>query len=320
MLTGGAANGSRQTMAEDMQGIALNGIDGGNLLGFLAAIGTLQVANLDDSSTEWKMGWQHRGAWTPVLFGDESVTSGTLLEMLTLNLKAIDDNTAFEFAKNLTINPEEFRRVTQDAQRCATLRDRRRADFMTAFGSETLITRDKKKIQDTALRTMSGASNQHFLGTMKTLVEETEPEHLQTSLFETWRYADDKPNLRWDPVDNRRHALRWAAPTDDPIKTMRGANRLAVEALPLFPTAPGEKNLYTTGFSQRQGEGIFITWPIWGIALGPDTVRSLLSLDELQTSKPDRVRLQAMGVVEVYRSERILTDRQINFLPAQPVL
>ncbi len=306
-------------MAKDTHGIMLNGIDGANLLGFLAAIGTLQVANLDESSTEWKLGWWHIGAWTPVLFGDDAVTPGDLLEALMLNLKAIEDNRAFEFAKNLTISPEEFRRVTQDAQRCATLQDRRRADFMAAFGSETLVTRDKKKIQDTDLRTMSGASNQHFLGTMKSLAEETETEHLQTSLFETWRYTDAKPNLRWDPVDNRRHALRWTAPTDDPIKTMRGANRLAVEALPLFPTAPGEKNLYTTGFSQRQGKGVFMTWPIWESALGPDTVRSLLSLDELQTSKPDRARLQAMGVVEVYRSERILTERQINFASAIPV-
>ena len=307
-------------MTEDTRGIMLNGLDGGNLLGFLAAVGTLRVANLDDSSTEWKMGWRHRGAWTPVLFGDDTITPGDLLEMLTLNLATIEDNTAFEFARNLNIDPEEFRAVTQDAQRRATLRDRRRADFLAAFGSETLITRDKKRIQDTALRTMSGASNQHFLGTMKTLVEETGPEHLQTSLFEMWRYTDDKPNLRWDPVDNRRHALRWTAPTDDPIKTMRGANRLAVEALPLFPTAPGENNLYTTGFSQRRGRGVFITWPIWESPLGPDTVRSLLSLDELQNSKPDRARLQAMSVVEVYRSERILTDRQINFLPAQPVI
>ena len=304
-------------MNEDTHGILLSGLDGGNLLGFLASVGTLRVVSEDDPQGEWRLGWRENGGmWSPVLSGNEMLSPGSLIETLTVALEAIGSNLAFEIGKNLTFSPEEFRAITEEAQATATIGDRGFADFIAAFGSE-ILTRNKK-IQDTALRTMSGASNQHFLGTMKTLAEETEPKHLQTSLFETWQYTDDKPNLRWDPVDNRRHALRWLAPTDDPIKTMRGANRLAVEALPLFPTVPGKTILHTTGFSQGGGEGVFITWPIWESALQVNTVKSLLSLDELQVSSPNRAHLRAMGVVEVYRSERILTDRHINFLQAQP--
>ena len=72
------------------------------------------------------------------------------------------------------------------------------------------------------------------------------------------------------------------APSGDPVRTMRGANRLAVEALPLFPTVPGERHLHTTGFSQRRGEGVLFSWPIWEGALSIEVVRSLLSLAELQ--------------------------------------
>ena len=99
---------------------------------------------------------------------------------------------------------------------------------------------------------------------------------------------------------------------------MRGANRLAVEALPLFPAAPGEGGLQTTGFTQRRGKGVLFTWPIWEVPLHLDTVRSLLSLAELQEPRPDRESLAARGVVEIYRSQRTTRDKYRNFTPALP--
>jgi hypothetical protein len=48
-----------------------------------------------------------------------------------------------------------------------------------------------------------------------------------------------RPSLRWDSVDYRRNTLRAFDPPDPataPILTVRGANRLAVEALPWRPT------------------------------------------------------------------------------------
>ena len=137
-------------------------------------------------------------------------------------------------------------------------------------------------------------------------------------MFLPWQYADDRPNLRWDPVDDRRYALRWNEPSGDPVRTMRGANRLAVEALPLFPTAAGERRLQTTGFSQRPGQGVMFTWPIWDVPLKMGTVRSVLSLPELQEPRPNRDVLSAMGIVEVYRSERITRDKYRNFTAATP--
>ncbi len=305
--------------SETTSGLLLNGLDGGNLLGFLAAVGTLRVVTHAAPSVEWRLGWGvYDGAWTPILLGDKKLAASGLIEgllMPALKGKDSDPAEAFGFAKNLNVSPEQFREVTIDAHNTATLHNRRYADYVAAFGCESLATSDKK-IQDTALRTMSGAGHQHFLRSMKELVEKTEQGHLYASLFEPWKYSDDRPSLRWDPLDDRRHALRWKQPSDDPIKTMRGANRLAIEALPLLPTAPQEKELHTTGFSQRRGEGVFLTWPIWECPIGTDTVRSLLSLAELQDPRPHRGRLRSMGVVEIYRCERITVDKYRSFTQA----
>lgn len=310
------------TKSSESRGLLLNGISGGKLLGFLAAIGTLRVLANSDPVVDWRLSWNTEGGgWSPVLFSDKQFSTDSFVDELLVPALARVDNgaiEAFAFANNLNVSPEQFRDVATAARNSAAFQNHRYADFIAAFGCECLVTRDKR-IQDTALRTMSGAGHQHFLRSMKELVEKTGRDHLNRSLFETWIYVDERPSLRWDPIDDRRHALRWKKPADDPVRTMRGANRLALEALPLLPTAPQEKILHTTGFSQRRGRGVFFTWPIWEGPLGIDVIRSLLSLSDLQDTRPNRDRLRPMGVVEIFRCERITVDKYRNFTQATPV-
>ena len=305
---------------EPSRALVLSGLDGGNPLAFLAAVGTLRVVTRAAPSAGWTMSWKvNDGHWSPVLLGSMSVTEDGLIELLMPALKTMDGDPALGFADDLTIGREQFRGVAQDAHRAATPTDRHFADFVAAFGSDSLSVSRKDQIQDTALRTMSGAGHQHFLKSMRELVEATDSIHLKDSLFAPWRYLDPRPSLRWDPVDDRRHALRWKSPSGDAVQTMRGANRLAIEALPLLPTAPGEHKLHTTGFSDRRGEGVQFTWPIWDAPLNVEVVRSLLSLAEIQEPRPDRAALAERGVVEVYRSQRITVDKYRNFTSAAPV-
>ena len=226
----------------------------------------------------------------------------------------------FDFDRNLNVEADKFRKVAKDAQCCASSRARRYADFVAAFGSEAVVTRDGKSIQDTALRTMSGAGHQHFLGTIKQLHDAATLPHLCKALFSTWDYSDTKLGLRWDPEEDRRYALRWGNPSDtskNPIRTMWGANRLAIEALPLLPTVPDGRELETTGFTRRD-RAVLFTWPIWECAVSPDVVRSLLALAGVQEPEPDRTKLRAMGVAEVYRSQRITVGKYRNFTHACP--
>ena len=168
---------------------------------------------------------------------------------------------------------------------------------------------------------MSGAGHQHFLGAMRQLCAATTPEHLHKALFNRWDHSDEKLGLRWDPKEDRRYALRWGNPSDtskNPIRTMWGANRLAVEALPLLPTVPDGRQLETTGFTRRDGAVLF-TWPVWELGVSAEVVRTLLALAELQESEPDRTKLRAMGVADVYRCRRITLGKYRNLTHAEPV-
>ena len=301
-------------------GLVLSGLDGGNPLGFLAAVGTLNTASLADSDSAWRMKWAAQdGSWFPVLFANRVVSGEELVELLASALQR-EATPEFDFDRNLNVDAEKFRKVAQEAQRRASSRDRRYADFVTAFGCEVVVSRDGKSIQDTAFRTMSGAGHQHFLGTMKQLRDKATSGHLHRALFNTWDYSDVKLGLRWDPEEDRRYALRWGNPSDtskNPIRTMWGANRLAVEALPLLPAVPTGRRLETTGLARRGGAVLF-TWLVWECAVSPEVVRSLLALAEMQESEPDRTKLRAMGVTEVYRSQRTTVGKYRNFTHAYP--
>jgi hypothetical protein len=118
--------------------------------------------------------------------------------------------------------------------------------------------------------------------------------------------------------------MRWKNPSSDPAVTMRGANRLAIEALPLFPTAPMSNELVTTGF--RFQRGAFWSWPIWEPTIELSIVRSLLQLsaisDEKKTedqAESNRTNLFALGVTTIFRSQRITIGKFRNFTPAKSV-
>ena len=302
----------------DAGGLLLSGLDGSNPLGFLAAVGTLRTVGLAEPEAAWRMKWLVRdGVWAPAMLSDRPASADALIDLLYGRLRR-KSTPEFDFSKNLNVNPKTFRDEAVSAQQQAQLQDRIHADFVAAFGCEIHTTDKGKSIQDTALRTMSGAGHQHFLGTMKQLTQKTEKHDLHRSLFERWSYSDDKLGMRWDPEEDRRYALRWDNPSDGGVRTVRGANRLAVEALPMLPTAPGERELQTTGFSM-QDRSVSFTWPIWRVAASVDVVRSLLALPELQKPEPSRVHLNARGVVEVYRNQRITVGKYRNFTHALPV-
>lgn len=323
------------------------GLDGANPLAYLAALGALRTTALIWPVRNARLNWTSAtGGWRPYLrlegeldrddwlaalalsLRDKSgQIAFTLADDLTafsvlLSVKPRDGQTALTTADDLTVPCNEYKAAATSAVADAVAGDRRHADFLAAFGSEIVQSEANGKktgqIADTAFRTMSGAGHQHFLGFMRELAGETEAEHLRRALFEAWRYTDPGPSMRWDPSDDRRYALRWLQPSGDPAKTVRGANRLAIEALPLLPTAPVGQRLETTGFTQRKGRGAVWTWPIWTEPANLDVARSLMTLPELQKVAPDRQTLTAMGIAEVYRSQRITQGKYRNFTPALP--
>ena len=306
-----------------MSTFVLKGLDGGNPLGFLAALGVLRTSALGVGPTT-AMHWVHaEGGWRPWVTLPGKIDAETWVADLHATLKTMDEHPALTLGNNLNLPCGEFRDAAVKARQHASMEDRRFADFIAAYVSEAVETELNGKktgvIRDTALRTMSGAGHQHFLGSMRAFVADTTPEHLHKALFESWRYDDslEGHTMRWDPLDDVRYALRWCNPSGDPDRkkggSMWGANRLAIEALPLFPTAPVGTTLETTGFRLKKREGVFWTWPLWETPLTLDPLRSLVALGELQTDEPNRDRLASMGIVEVMRCQRITQGKFRNF-------
>ena len=301
-----------------MHKVELKGLDGGNLLGYLAALGTLRVLALSDPDGCIRMSWTRQGAWVPVLVSarlNDAEGVVRALEALVCGERTI--NRAWTIGNDLTLSREEFAACLARDRDC----DSQEPEFLAAFGSEAIGSGPRReRMSDTEFRTISGAGHQHFLGFMRELAKDTTREQIRTALFELWDYSDDRPSMRWDPADYRPHALRAEDPSGDPIRTMKGANRLAVEALPLFPTvACDERRVRTIGFGDRDGR-TEVSLPIWSEPLELHTVKALLASGEIQQDKPDRPLMARRKIVQLFRVRRFTDGKYRNFTPARALL
>lgn len=311
-------------MSASDQGILLRGLDGSNPLAFLGALGTLRTLSHALPAQRVTMSWTDAGTgWRPVVAFGVGADEQRLIDLLDNQLKSAADRPAFAIGDNLNLPQQSFRSHVQRAAERATdaaSPDREDADFLAAFGCEACVD-DNGTIEDTELRTMSGGGHQHFLKFFRNLVAETSGSHLRRALLMNWDYADDgrNLNLRWDPADDRRYAMRWSDPSADPIKTMRGANRLAIEALPLLPTMPTMLGLKTTCFRGSTARDTCFVWPIWTTTITVDVVRSLLGFTIALETSPPATRRQT-AVAAMYSSQRINpTPKYRNFTPARPL-
>jgi hypothetical protein len=306
----------------DSPSILLKGLDGSNPLAFLASLGTLRTLTLAMPDETVRMSWeQHDGAWRPRMWCSLATDNEALLQELNDTLVNGADRYCFAIGDNLNLPAAEFRsHLLKSIEHLEALKNpsaRLDSDFLTAFGSE-VIKNDDGTMQDTALRTMSGAGHQHFLKFFRELVSKTDVDHLRRTLFLKWDYADEGRgmNLRWDPLDDRRYALRWGDPSGDPSKTMRGANRLAIEAIPFLPTMPSNRRLVTTAFHGSGARSTFFNWPIWNAPLNAQVVASLLPRVSELVEHPER--RFALGINAIYCSARITIGKFRNFTPSTP--
>ncbi len=323
--------------------LTLTGPNGANPLGFLCALGTLRTLSNAWPDGEVKMAWkQEVAAWQPVLRANTDLNDReALVKAIYDELKMMDGHPAFTFKdkdgnewSTTEVSRAEYARYAKEATQEDAESDVRWMGFVAAFACESTPKSDSEDtVQDTEFRLLGGG-RQQFLVALRHLVTSTQQEHLSEAVFGPWLYRDSGDgnlSLRWDPADDRRHALRWTDPTkatsklvngknrSSKIWTVIGANRLAMEALPLFPVFPVGRRLATTGFKGGRKHNTFLSWPLWDGFINVDTARSILSLSELQRDEPAPEVFRPQGVVEIYRIQKIGVGNYKNFTPAQPV-
>jgi hypothetical protein len=294
--------------------LPLTGLRGENPLAFLSAVGTLRTLSAAWPDRSVLLSWEFTdGTWQPALHVTGECEQAQVLNALQERLAG----TARDFPQwgDVPVSVVEFRDAATLALYCPKP-SRSVLDMYGWLGSDTTGARDEESMAVTRFKMVSG--QQSFLGQVRELIETTDRAHLEEALFGTWLYRDKKPSMRWDPSDDRRYALRDSDPSNtgkNPILTVRGANRLAVEALALYPVIPAQRDTETRGFIRRGPRWMF-SWPIWNGAIGISSVKSLVAHPALSKPEPDSDQLRALGVVEVFRSERT-TSYYSNFYPAK---
>ena len=174
----------------------------------------------------------------------------------------------------------------------------------------------------TAASQLQTVRRDYLIGNLRSVMERTTADHLWRSLFRLWDFADalDNQSLHWEPTEDRRHAYQWHMPSGDPTRKSRGgmlgANRLALEAWPLFPSIPNGDRIATRGFRGNSAKSTYWTWPLWTSRFTVDSLASILSLPELQKDSPQLGPLHGYGIAAVFRSQRILVNKTPNLTPA----
>ena len=228
-------------------------------------------------------------------------------------LRDTSPDPAVSLAANLTVTSREFREYCADACEASGPQDRRLVDYYAAYGVEAA--EPDKRIRATPLALLNGSGHQNFLGSVAGLMVDCAVAQIDEAVFGPWQYRDEKSSLRLDPAEDRRYALMAADPTaaGNKPRTVWGANRLAFEALPLFPMVARRGRARTacvTGFGREDAR---FCWPLWTSPLSASVVRSLLALG--MPERPDlpaAAMWRARGVAGVWASRRIAVGSGAN--------
>jgi len=294
--------------------IRLTALDAANPLAFLAALGVLRLLAGSPATQAARMRWVMAGTWQPEILG-LNCAPGELPAALR-DCPGVPLKAAAQLGKNINVPPSDFQTVAADAQAAARHGDRGAADLVAAFGSEAFCDR-RERIQITDLCFITGSGHQDFLSTAETLNEKVTPEHLASAVFGPWQRAKGL-SLRWDPSDAAEYALQWKDPSKEGASAVWGANWLAFQSLPCFPTQPGPpagaaRVVRTTGFVRARRQDPEFRWPVWTSPLCLQSVCSLLAYAEIHKPEPDHQALRALGIVQVFHAQRVRIGQGANF-------
>lgn len=293
--------------------IALTGLMGSSPLGALAAFGLLRVCSeipdLSDAHLYWSTELEDGPVddWVAVLRVSKEVDKTKLIELLA-NRQKYRPLDIFEWSDDIRVEAESYRVHLDEYTKDATLHDRLCADYFAAFGSEMVTDGSQDLIKPTAFYMTSG--QQKFLKIVRDFGESLSngsSQAFEEALFGPWLYLGKIHSMGWDPSTERTYAYRHRDPSkkskDDFPRSVLGAIWLAVEGLPLFPTAVSGGRLGTTCFI-RKGRNAMLIWPIWKNPISIDVLRSLLMTSELVLGKTSWELLGRRGVVAVYQAVR----------------
>lgn len=301
--------------------IPLPGLRAETLLGFLAALGTLRLITKahPDAQLSWSQaggGWVASLHLPPGSLADATAVAGAVFVELE-NLKSTHPILNWErFVSKTFASEREF----LESSASAALETPDDSQTFTPMFTSQIPAQQGDTLEhfDHPFR---AARRDYFPNNLRSVITNTDLTHLVRTLAVPWDYGDamDNQSLRLDHGDDRRHAYQWDAPSGDPARKksgcMLGANRLAMEAFPLFPCIPSSFGNTAIGFICESKTWTWVTWPVWEAPCSLPVISSLLNLAALHESEPDLATLRRMGILAVFRSRRLPVEKNKVFLP-----
>lgn len=298
----------------------LDGVDGSELLGFMAALGTLSLLDRHARSI---------GRALPKLRfardGVAEVLDGGLTEEVVAEaaFEQLQSSRPF-FEKRLAAvkRPSDFDRETFAAAAARATRGERSflAGLACCVGAD---------VYESTLCAANGASHQNLVQSIRDILSLVERDHLRAALFAPWRRGYEvaptrrkqldlgtrKPTLRLDPADERLYALRLANPTTtDDFKTELGAQALAIPAFALLPVLPRHRRPVSVA-SFRQANKVYFSWTLWDVPADLHAVRSHVCVG---VSRSNASEARARGAFAAYRVARVSGEKgKLSFSPAE---
>lgn len=308
--------------------LRMRGLCPNNPLGFMAGLGSLRTLNDLNADAGWELRWSPECAEMRRRDG-RLITEAGVAEDMERRLGHADSPLGLTYPmkgdKDKHVKGyEDFHRdlsrdVDIELEKRDTASARRLLDFAACIacsnphsGKGPAKTTDK--VVENQFRMVTG--NATLFKSVSNIIERkgASTRSIRASLFEPWSYLDDGYSLNWDPtLTGRSHATSPSAPESAFNPSMYGANRIAFEALSLYPVIDDGWTIRTVGWSGKK-----FTWPVWNAFAGLDEVRGILST-KYDDFKPDE-RAQ-MGIT-LYSSEKINIDaggKQKRLTPARLV-
>ncbi len=273
----------------------LTGLDGTNPLGFLAALGALDVLG-----GEARLTWRDLDAWRPAILGAASDPVDAVMDDLAT--WADEPVIALEYgkakdegrrARDLKPPPGVYRAFLERLVGDASASTRRSVDFAAAFATDVAVD-NGGNTKPTALHFTAG--QQEFLDMVRKLAGGVTRDDVRDALYGPWRYERPLPVLQWDATASRDYALRAGDPAKEKKTGVPGADWLAFRGLRFIGVVPRGDRILTTGCSGEWKTGRF-RWPLWTVPLGPGTVTSLLRHPTLEAMGEAERRARGIGLV-----------------------
>lgn len=290
--------------------LELAGLQGTNPLGFLAAVGVLDVLT-------------RAGRAATLAFADELVPIALVEGAEDVDdLVSILDQDRATWTESVVLNgplshplddakPDSRTAAAWAGDVADTLSGGRAgSDLYCALVAEGAVD-GAGKAKPTHLHFTAG--QQRFLVTARELVARVDLDRLREAVAGPWRDDSTLKSFRWDGRGSRPYAMRASDPSKIQPPSVPGADWLALLGLASLPVRAvvnrytGSLALETTACEPRWKQSAF-RWPLWSVAIGLPVVRSLLSDSGVVGTETKRRRATLSGppLVDVLGARGVL--------------